>query len=216
MAESYDSAKRKNDVYYRTLKACFAAAVPLAARGRVLEIGCGTGQVLASLRASEGVGIDLSPRMIEVAKRLFANRTELTFASMDAAAAAGLGEFDAVISADVMEHVQDWHAAVDAMVRACRRGGVIAISTPNPIWTFPLWVLEKVKLKMPEGPHQFVSRQAIASHMRRLGCEVQRTSTHLTIPLELAGIGPRFSSWCEAFPLLRSLGVIQMIVATRL
>src|SRR5690554_3862858 len=120
MAETYDSAKRRNDVYYRTLKACFDAAVPLAARGRVLEVGCGTGQVLASLRPCNGVGIDISPRMIEVARQMFVNRPELTFAAMDGASAAGLGEFDAVISADVMEHVHDWRAMVETMVKACR------------------------------------------------------------------------------------------------
>ena len=37
---------------------------------RVLEIGCGTGAVLAGLKPSFGLGIDISPAMIEQAKRL--------------------------------------------------------------------------------------------------------------------------------------------------
>lgn len=215
LAGEYDDAKRRNDGYYRSLKACFDSAVPQVVRGRVLEVGCGTGQVLASLRPLNGVGIDLSPQMIENAKRRYAQRRELTFAAMDAASAAGLGEFDAVISADVMEHVEDWQAVIRAMVKACRVGGVIAITTPNPRWTLPLWLLEKAMLKMPEGPHRFVSARAIASTLSAMRCVVQRVSTHAIVPARLKGVGPLISAWSEHLPLLRDLGVIQLIVAEK-
>src|SRR5215813_10842489 len=38
---------------------------------RVLEIGCGTGDVLAGLNPSFGVGVDISPAMIDQAARLY-------------------------------------------------------------------------------------------------------------------------------------------------
>ena len=219
MAGDYDAAKQRNRTYYDALKACFDQAVPLAARGRVLEVGCGTGQILASLRPLIGVGIDVSERMIEAARRQFSERTELTFAAMDAEAGVSglgrLGAFDAVISADVMEHVADWRAVIDAMVSACRVGGVIAITTPNPRWALPLWVLEKTKLKMPEGPHCFVPGRMIARELSERGCAVSRHTTHLILPLSFAGMGPRISRIAERTPLLRGLGVIQMIVAEK-
>jgi 2-polyprenyl-3-methyl-5-hydroxy-6-metoxy-1,4-benzoquinol methylase len=215
MAEGYDAAKQRNDAYYSALKGCFDRAVPQRARGRVLDVGCGTGQVLAALRPTEGVGIDLSERMIEEAKARFANRHELVFAAMDAAGARGLGEFDAVISADVMEHVNDWEAVVDAMMIVCRVGGTIAITTPSPRWTFPLWLLEKLKLKMPEGPHRFVAGRRIAQRMRHGGCEVTHCGTHAMLPISLGGIGERLSNVAAELPLLRGLGVIQLIVAVK-
>src|SRR5688572_1901295 len=85
-AGRYDADKRRNDAYYRGLKACFDQAVPQRFRGRVLEIGCGTGQVLASLRPLNGVGIDSSTKMIDAARAQYAGRHELTFAAMDAVA----------------------------------------------------------------------------------------------------------------------------------
>lgn len=215
LAESYDDAKRRNDVYYRALKHCFDNAVPSAARGRVLEVGCGTGQIIASLRPLNGVGIDISEKMIEQAQQQFASRSELTFAVMDAAAIGGLGEFDAVVSADVMEHVPQWRDVVRAMVAACRAGGIIAISTPNPLWALLLWILEHLKLKMPEGPHRFVAARAIAQELAARGCRVESIATHLILPMKLGGLGPRISNWARAAPVFRRLGVIQMIVATR-
>jgi SAM-dependent methyltransferase len=229
LARNYDIGKQRNDAYYSALKRCFDQAVPQSARGRVLEIGCGTGQVLASLRPLNGVGIDLSQNMIDIARRQFAHRSELTFAAMDAEAATGLGEFDAVICADVLEHVEDWRSILSVMVRLCRRdggpedggrggggrGGVIAVSTPNPIWALPIWILEKLNLKMPEGPHAYVSGRFIASALRELGCTVISRRTHLILPMNLWGLGQRISSIAGAIPGLRQLGVIQLVVAQR-
>jgi len=111
--------------------------------------------------------------------------------------------------------VEDWRSVVTAMVRACRAGGVIAISTPNPRWAAPLWALERMKLKMPEGPHHFVPAGAIVSALRESGCRLRQSQTHLVLPANLAGLGGRVSKLAERLPLLRGLGVIQMIVAEK-
>jgi 2-polyprenyl-3-methyl-5-hydroxy-6-metoxy-1,4-benzoquinol methylase len=215
LASGYDELKQRNDVYYSSLKACFARAVPDAYRGSVLDVGCGTGQVLASLNPKRGVGIDLSEKMIDTARRQFAGRKEFAFLAIDARAAGELGPFDCVISADTMEHVEDWRAVVQAIVHASRPGALIVISTPNPAWTLPLWLLEKLKLKMPEGPHKFVAIRRIAAELAARGCAIQSISTHLMIPARLGGLGPRFSSIAERVPGLRNLGVIQLVTATR-
>ena len=119
LADRYDADKQRNDTYYSALKSCFDRAIPRSARGHVLELGCGTGQVLASLQPKRGMGVDVSQQMINVAKRQFADRPELSFAATDATAAAGLGEFDAVISADVMEHVDQWKNLIKVIVQSC-------------------------------------------------------------------------------------------------
>jgi 2-polyprenyl-3-methyl-5-hydroxy-6-metoxy-1,4-benzoquinol methylase len=214
LAGTYDQAKSRNDVYYGTLKACFDAVVPKVRRANVLEVGCGTGQVLASLNPARGVGIDLSQGMIEQAKSRFALRPELSFQAVDARAAAKMGPFDAVISADVMEHVDDWRGVIDAMLAACSPGGIIAISTPNPRWALPLWILEKLKLKMPEGPHCFVPAAAIAAHLASRGVTITSRRTHLMLPARLGGAGPWLSRRLEPLPLAGSMGVIQMICAS--
>jgi 2-polyprenyl-3-methyl-5-hydroxy-6-metoxy-1,4-benzoquinol methylase len=213
LASGYDQAKARNDAYYAALKSLIAGAVPPAQRGRVLEVGCGTGQILASLQSRSGVGIDLSPAMIEVARSRWRDRTDLRFEVMDAAEAARLGPFDAVISSDVLEHVEDWSAAVTAMVRAAAGGAVIVITTPNPRWAAPLWALERLRLKMPEGPHRFVAATHIARRLDQLGCTDVQRRTHLLVPARLGGLGPALSRVAERLPGLRRLGVIQCVAA---
>src|SRR5215470_537894 len=69
----------KNAAYYRAIERLVAFCVPPGAS--VLEIGCGTGDLLAALRPTEGVGIDLSPKLIERAR---AKHPHLQFLVADA------------------------------------------------------------------------------------------------------------------------------------
>jgi len=216
LADGYDEAKRRNGAYYETLKGLFDGWLPGDHRGRILELGCGTGQILAHLRPQAGLGVDASAKMIDNASRRFADRDELSFRVMDvmdAAKAEALGPVDAVVTADLLEHVPDWRGVVRVAAAACRESGTIVISTPNPLWAAPLWILERLRLKMPEGPHEFVPKRAIAVALRDAGCAIVHVGTHLAVPADLAGAGPRLSVAVEGWPGLRHLGVIQLVVA---
>lgn len=219
MAGSYDEAKRRNDGYYAALKRCFQDAIGPEYRERILDVGCGTGQILASLKPAHGLGIDLSPSMIQAAQRTYQHHPNLTFQTRSATQAGG-GRFDdvwfdAVISADMLEHVDDWRSALSAMVQACRPQGVVAITTPNPGWAPVLWMLEKLGLKMPEGPHRFIPASAIAHHLRELGVTITTMNTHALLPTHLGGIGPAVSNLASRAPILRRCGVIQLVVGIR-
>ena len=52
--------------YNRLLRQYYSFFVPAGAR--VLEVGCGTGDLLASVKPCFGVGIDFSPKTIEIAR----------------------------------------------------------------------------------------------------------------------------------------------------
>src|SRR5215211_9428546 len=58
--------RRRNRTYHRQLEQVYRFQIPKGAR--VLEIGSGSGDLLAALRPSYGVGIDVSPRMVERAR----------------------------------------------------------------------------------------------------------------------------------------------------
>jgi 2-polyprenyl-3-methyl-5-hydroxy-6-metoxy-1,4-benzoquinol methylase len=105
-----------------------------AGRENVLDIGCGRGEFLASMREL-GVGargIELSEESVELCrgKGLNAEVADLfTYlgAQID-------GEFDGIFSSQVVEHLDP--ARLPEMIRLCaaklRRGGILAIETPNP------------------------------------------------------------------------------------
>src|SRR5271154_2601870 len=66
-ASERDRWRAKNAAYYRAVERLVGFVVPPNAS--VLEVGCGTGDLLAGLKPARGVGVDISPRLIDEAQR---------------------------------------------------------------------------------------------------------------------------------------------------
>src|SRR5688500_18092992 len=101
------------------------------ARGRILDVGSGRGDVLVAAREAgwdEAVGIDLSPSFADYAERRSGARVmrepieRCGFAD---------GSFDAVILAAVLEHLYDPDATVKEIARVLRPGGAFFVDVPN-------------------------------------------------------------------------------------
>ena len=71
LAENRDNWIKKNNYFYSS---DYSYMKFLAGEGgRVLELGCGTGQLLNALNPSYGVGVDLSANMISIAQKKYPN-----------------------------------------------------------------------------------------------------------------------------------------------
>ncbi len=98
------------------------------ARGRVLDVACGTGYGTALLGAT---GVDLAPEALRHARRytgrlLAADALRLPFGAV----------FDTVVSFETIEHVRDSARFVAECARVLRPGGTFIVSTPNrELWS---------------------------------------------------------------------------------
>jgi demethylmenaquinone methyltransferase/2-methoxy-6-polyprenyl-1,4-benzoquinol methylase len=106
---------------------------------RLLDVATGTGKVAADLvaRAQPGgsvLGVDLSPRMIERARRRFGDRPGLEFVVGDALALPTRdGEFDAATIAFGMRNLPDYRRGFEEMARSLRPGGrVVCLEIAQP------------------------------------------------------------------------------------
>src|SRR5581483_979751 len=104
------------------------AAVVAARPKRILEVGCGWGELaewLAGETGAEVVAIDLSPRMVELAvgrgvDARLADVQQLPFAD---------GEFDCVVAAWMLYHVPDLDRGIAELARVLRPGGTLVAVT---------------------------------------------------------------------------------------
>ena len=215
VAETYARRKDENRDYFDALKALFCAALPQAGSWRILEVGCGNGDVLGSLAPRFGLGVDLSEGMIAVARRRHAGCRNLQFQVGDAEDLSEADMYDAVILPDLLEHVPNWRRVLSQGAACLRPGGRLALSTPNPLWAPALYVLERTGLKMPEGPHRFVGLKAIVRHLSQLGLVNVRAANHLLIPKNVGAFTAPLNSAFQQVPLLKHLGVIQFAAASR-
>lgn len=89
---------------------------------RILDLGCGTGQLTAQLAAvgAEVVGLDQSPEMIAQAK---ANYPEIAFVVADARQFQVERPFDAVFSNATLHWILEADAAIACIHRALKPGG---------------------------------------------------------------------------------------------
>lgn len=131
-------------------------------RGRVLEIGVGTGDLFRSLHDRFGsvVGFDVSFEMVQLARERQTNEehavSSLLLVGDGQRIPLAPGLFEAVISLDVLEHMPDPEAAVREVLRVLKPAGLAFLTTPNPRWALPMWVGEKLNLKVEEGPHRYL------------------------------------------------------------
>ncbi len=134
-ATSYDEAARHN----REGSARLVASLPVDHVERILDVGCGTGW--AGLEAAERLGarrltgVDVSAEMLARFDEKVRGRDDL---DVDLHVADVLempvddDAFDLVLCAMVMHWLPDRAAAVRAMARAARPGGLVAILAPGP------------------------------------------------------------------------------------
>jgi ubiquinone/menaquinone biosynthesis C-methylase UbiE len=96
----------------------------------VLEVGCGTGLVLARIAdfARSARGVDLSPGMLELAKSRGLDVVEGSATSLPFADAS----FDVTCSFKVLAHVPGIEQALFEMARVTRPGGMILAEFYNP------------------------------------------------------------------------------------
>ena len=148
---------------------------------RILDIGCGGGllsEPMARLGA-EVVGADAAERNIPVA-RLHAERMglEIDYRHATAEALAEAGEtFDAVLNMEVVEHVPDPQAYLDACAALLRPGGIMICSTINrnpKSFMVAIVGAEHVMRWLPRGTHEwskFITPDELVELLRKAGLD---------------------------------------------
>jgi 2-polyprenyl-3-methyl-5-hydroxy-6-metoxy-1,4-benzoquinol methylase len=206
IAAEYDSWKRKAGYYYENLKRLLTEVVPKGAR--VCEVGCGTGDILASLEPGEGLGLDISRGMVELAR---GKHPRLRFDVVDITKGSRPEKFDYVVAVDVAEHVGDLDASFMNMARMLEPGGSLVITTANPRWAPVLHLAERLHLKMPEGGHEWRSANELIAAAHGAGLEVVSFDRSFLVPKRIIGIH-RLNSARRARGLRNSWGLIQRLV----
>lgn len=157
IAKDYDKWKRKNAFYYQSIKSFVRQNVRPS--GTVLEVGCGTGEILASTKPARGVGIDVSPEMIKLASQKY---PQYQFISSSIEDFQSEEKFDYIILIDVLDHVFDIMDVFESIYKLCHPRTKIILTTINPWWEPILKIMEKLGAKMPEGPHNFIEKRNIS------------------------------------------------------
>ena len=89
--------------------------------------------------------------------------------------------FDGLYSINVLEHVADLAAVLAESARVLVEGGTFLAITPNGDWEALLDLAERWRLKIPEGPHAFLTPRRLAEAVRRHFAVIEHR-TFLVLP----------------------------------
>jgi SAM-dependent methyltransferase len=189
-APRYGSGYRAATPYHRRLEAVYRFNVPPGAS--VVELGCGVGDLLAALRPGRGVGVDLSPAMIRLAK---VRHPGLEFAVDDAAGYSPGEQFDVVIASDLVNNLFDVQRALENARTLCRPGGRLIMNFFSRLWEKPLALARAAGLAGPLPEQNWLAPADVTNMLYLTGWDVVRRWEDFLFPFRI----PLLEPFCNRF-----------------
>ena len=203
IAKRYDFFKSKNSFYYSNLKDLLTSLIPKGKK--VLEFGCGTGDLIAYLHPNPGVGYDPSVEMIKIARNKHSNIKFTTKIFND--------KFDYIFMSDVVEHLKDPEKEFKKISKLMHKDTLFINTMANPIWEPLLMLWEKLGLKMPEGPHHRFKIYDLRIMIKKTGMRIIKHDYKLLVPVYIPIITNLFNKYLEKY--FKKYAFIEYFVAKK-
>lgn len=173
---------------------------------RVLELGCGTGELLAALEPAYGVGIDFAPQALERAE---AHYPHLNFVLGDAEDPATLerieGPFDYIVIADTIGMFEDIDGTLRLVHHLCAPSTRIVISYYSHLWEPVLKTAEAVGLRRKQPKINYIATTDFRNLMDLADFEVISAEQRQLLPQHWLGLGPLINRYVAPLPGIRNL-----------
>ncbi len=207
-AVSLDQWQTWRAYYQKRLTEIYAFLIPPGMR--VLEIGCGQGDLLAALKPAHGVGVDLSAKMIERARERY---PQLRFVCRDAHAL-DLGEkFDFIICADLVNELWDVQHVFEQAARHAEPYTRIIVNAYSRLWEAPRRAAEALHLARTQLPQNWLTADDIANLLYLADFEVIRASQEILWPLRTPGLNSIANKYIVKVWPFSWLGITNLLIA---
>jgi SAM-dependent methyltransferase len=212
--EGIEASRRRHRYYYEYLRRIFEARIP--AGQRVLDLGCGSGDLLAALKPSLGVGIDVAPSAIAAARRTHQARG-LSFLPGDVADRRLLAEldgpFDVILLVNVVTHLTDVQETLENLHPLCHSRTRIFIYSYSRLWQPLLRLGEGLGLKYRQPPESWLPPEEIENMLSLADFEVVRRDRQIVFPLHVPGLSDLLNRFAGHLPLVDQLSLMFGIVS---
>ena len=177
---------------------------------RVLEIGCGRGDLLAALKPSVGVGVDFSGEMLAQARQ---RHPELTFVQADAHDFALDQTFDAVILSDLVNDVWDVQDVLERVRAHCSPDTRIILNVYSRVYQPALSAGSALGMANRLLPQNWLTPEDTQNLLHLAGFEVIRHQREILLPLPIPGLRGLFNKILVKLWPLSSLACTNVFVA---
>jgi|tagenome__1003787_1003787.scaffolds.fasta_scaffold20988718_2 hypothetical protein len=198
---------RSNGYFYDHLKRAIQFVVE--PNKRILEVRCETGELLASVAPSYGVGVEISDAMSEAARL---RHPDLHFVTSDIESL-DLGEtFDYILFNHIFDTV-DILRALERIRRHCAPHTQIIVINYNYLWQSILDFASKLGLRSKFVEPNWVSENDIRGFLKLAGFRPVRKHRFLLFPKYIPLLSSALNKFFARLPGLRRLCMMQIMVA---
>jgi SAM-dependent methyltransferase len=212
--ESIERSRRRHRYYYDYLTRVLRVRVPEGQR--VLDLGCGAGDLLAALRPSEGVGVDVSRPAVRAATERYGagglRFLEGDLACPEVLARAG-GPFDAILLVNVVTHLADVQAALEALHAVSHARTRVLIYSYSRLWQPLLRLAELLGMKHRQPPEAWLPPEELETMISLADFEVVRRDEHVVCPVRVPLLADLANRYVGRLPLLDELSLVFGIIA---
>jgi ubiquinone/menaquinone biosynthesis C-methylase UbiE len=207
-AQSLDQWQKIRGYYQQRLAEIYKQVIP--PHMRVLELGCGQGDLLAALEPSRGVGIDLSEKMLERAR---IRHPQLEFFPGDVQEGLPAEKFDFIILSDLVNDVRDVQRVLELVSQCCLPTTRIVMNAYSRLWQGPRWAAEMMGAAKLQLDQNWLTREDLENLLYLSGFETIRKFSEIMWPVRTPGLDTFCNRYLVKLGLFSWLGLTNFIVA---
>jgi SAM-dependent methyltransferase len=208
-ASQVDYWHRRNAGYHKAI-ASLTRFYTLSG-ARVLEVGSGNGDLLAAVKPSQGVGIDISGEMVRLAssKYPFLEFRRMSGECLDLPER----KFDFIILSDLVGYLYDIRLVFERLRSVCHSRTRLVLNWYSRLWQPILASAEKLGLKYPQPLVNWTTAEDISNLLHLTGFEVVHQRGHILLPKQTPILASFANRYLAHLPGLRWLCLTNWIVA---
>ena len=224
IAPDLDRWNHRNRSYYRDLEVFHQFFIPPGAK--VLEIGCGTGDLLARVKPGEGVGIDFSAHVVAIAA---AKYPHLKFYCLDAETLTPedlkstdqsidrrwdeCETFDFIIISGTLGHLGNIQTVLKQVQAFCSPQTRLILTFHNFLWQPLLDLAERIGQRRPQPPQSWLSMDDVQNLLAITGFQTVKSGRRFLCPKVVPLLSSVMNRVLVQLPGLNHLGLTNTIVA---
>jgi ubiquinone/menaquinone biosynthesis C-methylase UbiE len=214
VASQLEQWRQRNLYYYQDLEKLYQFLI--SPNSKVLEIGCGIGDLLAATKPEIGVGIDFSENVVMLAQQKY---PDLKFYSLDAEQLTPdqieSEHFDYIILSGVVGYLSDIQTVLEKIQIFCHPQTRIIISFHNYLWEPLLWLAERIGQRRPQPLQNWLAMPDILNFLEITGYSPIKQSRRFLFPKNIPVLSKLINQFICHLPIIEQLCLTHYIVARK-
>ncbi len=171
----------------------------------VLEIGCGTGELIASVNGSHKVGIDFCESLIAQARE--AHPDGVDFYVMDAENITLDEKFDVIVLSNLVGFLDDIEKVLREIRKVCHERTRVIVTSYNRLWEPMIRFAEFIHIKRRTPQQNWISRDDLCNMLYLSGFETYRFNSNMLCPVYIPLISTLMNKVISHLPLMGALSL---------